>query len=326
LIGKTPFDAEDPFAVLYKHINEPVPQPTLASDDERQLYGVIARMLAKKPDDRFQTGNELVEALGGQVSNPTLVPAVRTSVGLMAPTEMIPTPQPWYTPWWNKRSRVEQRVVLGVIIAATLVLTVVATNLVRGIGAKSAIVPNTASAQHSAVPSAGAQPITPQAAPLDSIRNADSAKALAAKTPSKSASSKRVATILAYNKLKSSCPKLDTATTAKPIEYAVRLDSIRDRVLSDNMSVSYDVCGLPSGSPFTTQFTLTKLNQHGFRQQPPHNEAAPGLAETPRFHQRWKLELKGLSSGDYQLDAVVIDGKKRQASASRKFKLSDKKQ
>src|SRR3954469_2341237 len=77
LVGQTPFDAEDPFAVLYKHINEPVPQPTLTSDDERRLYDVIARMLAKKQDDRYQTGNELVEALGGEVSNPTLVPAVR---------------------------------------------------------------------------------------------------------------------------------------------------------------------------------------------------------------------------------------------------------
>jgi serine/threonine protein kinase len=322
LIGKTPFDAEDPFAVLYKHINEPVPQPTLTSDDERQLYSVIARMLAKKPDDRFQTGNELVEALGGQVSNPTLVPAVRTSVGLMAPTEMIPTPQPWYTPWWNKRSRLEQRAVLGVVIVTTLVMTVVATNLVRGFGATSPIVPTTASAQV-ALPNAPL--VTPQAASLDSIKKADSVKTLAAKTPAKSAASTRVAAILAYNKLKSSCPKQrDTSATAKPIPYSVRADSIRDRALSDSMPVGYDVCGLPSGSVFTTTFTLTKLNQHGLGKQPPHSENAPGLAQNPRYHQRWPLDLKGLSSGDYELAVVVTDGKKRQASASRKFRMLDR--
>src|SRR3954463_9037817 len=63
LIGKTPFDADDPLAVLYKHINEPLPKPTLANDEERELFAIIARMLAKKPDERFQTGNELIEAL-----------------------------------------------------------------------------------------------------------------------------------------------------------------------------------------------------------------------------------------------------------------------
>src|SRR3954466_3907134 len=132
LIGATPFDAEDPFAVLYKHINEPVPQPTLTSDDERQLYSVIARMLSKKPDDRFQTGNELIEALGGQISNPTLVPAVRTSIGFLAPTEMIPTPQPWYTPWWRKRSPTEQRVLLGFSAAAVIAIVAVGISMMRG--------------------------------------------------------------------------------------------------------------------------------------------------------------------------------------------------
>src|SRR4051812_36385638 len=38
LVGRVPFDAEDPFAVLYKHINDPLPEPTLTSDDERQVY------------------------------------------------------------------------------------------------------------------------------------------------------------------------------------------------------------------------------------------------------------------------------------------------
>src|SRR5450756_827342 len=32
LFGKPPFDSDDPFAVLYKHIHEPVPEPTLTTD------------------------------------------------------------------------------------------------------------------------------------------------------------------------------------------------------------------------------------------------------------------------------------------------------
>src|SRR5881394_1440191 len=37
LTGMTPFTGEDPFAVLYKHINAPLPIPELASDEEKQV-------------------------------------------------------------------------------------------------------------------------------------------------------------------------------------------------------------------------------------------------------------------------------------------------
>src|SRR5206468_9224826 len=134
LVGTTPFDAEDPFAVLYKHINEPLPQPSLANDEEREIFAIIARMLAKKPDDRFQTGNELIEALGGHVSNPTLVPAVRTSIGILAPTEVIPTPQPWYTPWWRTRSQAEQRLWIAAGAVAMIAMVGVGVALFRDNG------------------------------------------------------------------------------------------------------------------------------------------------------------------------------------------------
>src|SRR3954463_15755623 len=95
LFGKPPFEADEPFAVLYKHIHEPVPEPTLDSEEARELYPIVARMLAKKPEDRFQTGNDLVAALGGQVSDPSLSASstMLTTPGLMAPTERIPTPR-----------------------------------------------------------------------------------------------------------------------------------------------------------------------------------------------------------------------------------------
>src|SRR3954463_14199659 len=96
LFGRAPFEADEPFAVLYKHIHDPVPEPTLTSDEARELYPIVARMLAKKPEDRFQTGNDLIAALGGAVSDPSLTAgsiAMLTSPGLMAPTERMPTPK-----------------------------------------------------------------------------------------------------------------------------------------------------------------------------------------------------------------------------------------
>ena len=60
LTGKVPFDAQDSFAVGLQHINDPVPQLPA----ELSAYQpIIDRLLAKNPDDRYQTGAELIEDL-----------------------------------------------------------------------------------------------------------------------------------------------------------------------------------------------------------------------------------------------------------------------
>ncbi len=63
LTGRVPYDGDDSFSIGYKHITEPVPTPPLASIDERRLFEVIRRMLAKDPGDRYQDCDELVAAL-----------------------------------------------------------------------------------------------------------------------------------------------------------------------------------------------------------------------------------------------------------------------
>ena len=70
LTGSVPFDGEDAVAILMDHVNKPLPRPALASDEERALFPVIERMLAKKPEDRFQSAEEMLAALEG---GPTLV-------------------------------------------------------------------------------------------------------------------------------------------------------------------------------------------------------------------------------------------------------------
>ncbi|MDQ2805818.1 MAG: protein kinase [Chloroflexota bacterium] len=63
LTGRVPFDADTPFAVVIKHINEPLPlprtlDPTIAPSMERLVF----KALAKDPADRFQTADEFVQA------------------------------------------------------------------------------------------------------------------------------------------------------------------------------------------------------------------------------------------------------------------------
>jgi serine/threonine-protein kinase PpkA len=60
LTGQVPYHAQDPIAVAIMHINEPVPVlPASSAHFQPQL----SRLLAKAPEDRPQTGAELIQAL-----------------------------------------------------------------------------------------------------------------------------------------------------------------------------------------------------------------------------------------------------------------------
>jgi tRNA A-37 threonylcarbamoyl transferase component Bud32 len=64
LLGEPPFDAETPLAILMKHVNDPLPlprqiDPTIPLPLER----VVLKALAKRPEDRFQSAEEMAGAL-----------------------------------------------------------------------------------------------------------------------------------------------------------------------------------------------------------------------------------------------------------------------
>ncbi|MDH5644042.1 MAG: protein kinase [Gemmatimonadota bacterium] len=92
LAGTVPFDGEDSFAIGYKHIMEPLPIPTLGTAAQRELYDIIARMMAKEPQDRFQNAEELVSLLDGGKST-TLLTGANQSLSEAA-TTVMPTPMP----------------------------------------------------------------------------------------------------------------------------------------------------------------------------------------------------------------------------------------
>src|SRR6267143_75212 len=65
LTGHVPFDGEDSFSIGYKHIMEEIPTPPLETYDQRTVFEIIRRMMAKAPDERFQNADELVSVLEG---------------------------------------------------------------------------------------------------------------------------------------------------------------------------------------------------------------------------------------------------------------------
>ena len=64
LTGVVPFRGESPVAVAYKHVTEdPVPPRELASDIPPELEAVVMKAMAKNPDNRYQTADEMREDL-----------------------------------------------------------------------------------------------------------------------------------------------------------------------------------------------------------------------------------------------------------------------
>ena len=61
--GSVPFTAETPLAVLFKHISDPLPPPSLVKPDiPPVIEQVLLKALAKDPRDRFATAAEFVAA------------------------------------------------------------------------------------------------------------------------------------------------------------------------------------------------------------------------------------------------------------------------
>src|SRR2546425_1132975 len=85
LTGRVPFDGEDSFSIGYKHIMEEIPTPPLETYDQRTVFEIIRKMMAKAPDERFQSADDLVQVLeaGGGMAAVRLPPA---------PPQTLPSP------------------------------------------------------------------------------------------------------------------------------------------------------------------------------------------------------------------------------------------
>jgi serine/threonine protein kinase len=74
--GRVPFDADTPFAVVIKHMNEPLPLPHLLyAGVPDAVERVVLKALAKAPEDRYQTAEEMVRAVHQAVLESQPAPA-----------------------------------------------------------------------------------------------------------------------------------------------------------------------------------------------------------------------------------------------------------
>ncbi|MBN1975903.1 MAG: serine/threonine protein kinase [Anaerolineae bacterium] len=64
LTQRVPFDADTPLAVLMKHLNDPLPLPRQIEPEIPEPFErIVLKALSKRPADRYQTAEEMAEAL-----------------------------------------------------------------------------------------------------------------------------------------------------------------------------------------------------------------------------------------------------------------------
>jgi serine/threonine protein kinase len=92
LVGRVPFTADTPYAIVHDHIFSPLPMPReLNPDLPESLERVLLKALAKDPDDRFQSVEELVTALEASLELPA--PKAKETV-VVPPPSIIAHPPP----------------------------------------------------------------------------------------------------------------------------------------------------------------------------------------------------------------------------------------
>ncbi len=96
--GRVPFEADTPFAIIMKHISQPLPPPTdINPDVPRAVEQVICRALSKNPGDRHPTAGEMAQALRkavGVTTRQTLAAIPITPIAPMPPIQEVSDVRP----------------------------------------------------------------------------------------------------------------------------------------------------------------------------------------------------------------------------------------
>lgn len=99
LVGRVPYQADTPYAVVHDHIFTPLPMPrSLAPELPESLERVLLKTLAKERDDRYATVAEMLAALEKAAESAAFTPAVaapaappaETAVAAVAATAIVP--------------------------------------------------------------------------------------------------------------------------------------------------------------------------------------------------------------------------------------------
>jgi len=93
--GHLPFDADTPLAVIMKHVNEPVPQPSASVEGlPPEVQDVIVKALAKDPDERYQSADDFAADLYAAAESSDMAVAASLSMAFLKDRPTPPPPPP----------------------------------------------------------------------------------------------------------------------------------------------------------------------------------------------------------------------------------------
>jgi hypothetical protein len=300
LTGSPPFTGDNAVTVMMHHVQTPLPRPRLTNDEERALFDVIARMLAKSPNDRFQGTDELITAVnGGVVQRPAQSPVIaqRTapSASAIATTVVGLSLEDRGQYHVSLRDRVmgasrllAQRIASGLAAARAYAwrkgrrfwimwAVTAASSLVMYESVRMAIL------YHSRCPSAS---------------------------------------MPARERTEGALPD-----AAAPLPFSVLVDNIGSVARGSDLDVYYDVCGLDRGTAVTTRISVAK-NQSGLKRI--FGGVAPVLmsfdeaARGPATRRHRTVDLADMPPGSYTLALTVSDERGRERERSVYFQITSR--
>ena len=333
LTGSPPFDAGDALGTLMKHIQSPLPRPLLESDEDRALFAVIERMLAKHPEDRFTDADELIAALGGREvtvgtgehrrwsPTPGPMPAALASsatVPMAAASLYSPASGPQPSPALDaafdasvrmlKRQKTKLREV-GVFARRAMhgaqpAVTAIRVAMRRGataVGPRSRVALGTMTQQARRLGMLAKRLLTSRGSTVSM------ASAFIIAVAVLTFSAFRMTSGAARSD--SRCPTGVAMDGKRP--FGVLVDSIGSSPQGKDIDVHYDVCGLAEGTPYKTRLTLARTDggrkAAADRMQATFDDTAIGIG-TRRQH---ALAAATMPRGTYRLTVVVTDDKGR---------------
>ena len=322
LVGSTPFESGDAFAILMAHINEPLPRPALQSPDERALFAIIERMLAKSPEDRFQTADDVIAALGAAPAPaPRSAPSAATIASPAAagprsltPTRVAPAVTGWPAPRIRPSSgseRMKHQVIAALHRAALWIRSQRpavnrATGLARTATGTAARAVRARSRRFWALALGGAS-LT-----IGAWYAFHFATMHRSRCPvgSASATSARL----------TDGSKDPGAVTTAPLLLLV--DAIATRGAGSDLDVYYDVCGLDAGAPFTSRLSVRRAGfaLPGFRGQT-ITESYNDRAGTSGARRHRELDFDEMPAGSYTLVVEMTDARGRSRERRVEFQV-----
>lgn len=326
LVGDTPFHGDDAFAVLMAHIRSPLPRPALGSADEWDLFDVVERMLAKDPDDRFQSADELIAALGGVRSDtgrrvawsPGALPVAATR-----PTRAVREPSPDADSSGPRPSAALDRALEVGVHLLKQQKPKVQAGLAAGRQLALEQQPRVAAVRHRVT---GAV-VTGIGYIRSRTRRFWIGSATAAATVVVGYYAIHFAT-----KHRTRCPGAPLAAVdsahagaAKARTFSVLMDAVGSQSAGSSLDVYYDVCGLDAGTAYTANVRVEQ-NSSGFRRllgrsPGPITASYDEEASSPAVRRHRTLAFGDMPPGSYSVDLVVTDGRGRVRAKSTAFQV-----